>query len=66
MVIIEPLSEILLHIMGILAAGFIFMFGITLLTVAAYLAIMIGRDLYDVYFKAEIEKLRRKNGPGKD
>ncbi len=60
MEMLQPIVDTFSYILAIFAAGFIFMFCISLLTVASYLAILIGKDLYQIYFKEEVEKIRRK------
>lgn len=62
---LEPIKAIVdpcLYVLGIFVAGLIFLFCVSILIVASYLAIVIGRDLYNLYIKDLIEILRKRKG----
>ena len=59
---LEPIKAITgpcMYMLGVVVAGFIFLFCICLLFAAAFLALMIARELWDQYLKDVIRRLKK-------
>lgn len=54
---ISAIFNFCIHILGIITAGFIFLFVLCLILVAMYLCIACGVQLYNQYLKQELERM---------
>jgi len=56
---IKTVTELCMYLLGVVVAGFIFLFCICLLFTAAFLALMIARELWDQYLKDVIRRIKK-------
>lgn len=63
---IKTVTELCMYLLGVVVAGFIFLFCICLLFAAAFLALMIARELWDQYLKDVIRRLKNGKVHGDD
>lgn len=60
MTTIEQILKLAVYMLGVFTAALIFMFVASILLITTYLAIMIGKELYQTYIKNIFKAVRER------